>query len=130
MSFSDFLNSFNFTILKDDIRDFIVNIRSNLIIINLSSLMSISGLELSRRFYFEVVKPLLDTKFPNLQYDAALIGPGSEVLGFDDQISTDHHFGPRLFIFLSDEDFLNYRDEIKVFLYNNLPYEFLRYFWE
>ncbi len=43
----------------------------------------IPGLELSRLFYEEAVKPILDADFPDLRYDAALIGFGSEVLGFD-----------------------------------------------
>ncbi|MEX5713141.1 hypothetical protein AB1484_34110 [Parafrankia sp. FMc6] len=31
---------------------------------------------------------------------AALLGEGSEVLGFDDEISTDHDFGPRVQLFV------------------------------
>lgn len=34
---------------------------------------AIKGLELSRRFYEEVVKPILDGYYPNLDYAAALI---------------------------------------------------------
>ena len=43
----------------------------------------VSGLHLSRRFFQEVVRPLLANAFPNLRYAAGLLGPGSEVLGFD-----------------------------------------------
>lgn len=42
----------------------------------------VPGLELSRSFYEEVVRPLLDDAFPGLVHSAALLGPGSEVLGF------------------------------------------------
>ena len=52
----------------------------------------IPGLELSRRFYWEVVRPLLDAEFTGLPHAAALIGSGSEVLGYDDAQSTDHHW--------------------------------------
>jgi hypothetical protein len=60
------------------------------------------GLELARLFYAEQVRPLLDEKFAGLRHSAALIGPGSEVLGFDSPRSTDHDWGPRLQIFLAD----------------------------
>jgi Domain of unknown function (DUF4037) len=65
--------------------------------------MFIPGLELARLFYVEAVQPLLDAHVPGLPYSAALIGPGSEVLGFDTPRSTDHDWGPRLQLFLSDE---------------------------
>ena len=43
----------------------------------------IPGLRLAGEFYAEAVRPLLDREFPGLRYAAALLGPGSEVLGFD-----------------------------------------------
>lgn len=64
----------------------------------------VSGLDLSHRFFREIVRPLLSTAFPDLRYAAALLGPGSEVLGFDTEMSTDHDWGPRLFLFLREED--------------------------
>jgi hypothetical protein len=57
------------------------------------------GLELSRRFYFEAVRPVLGRRFPRLEHAAALVGRGSEVLGLDDDVSTDHAWGPRLQLF-------------------------------
>jgi hypothetical protein len=62
----------------------------------------IPGLELARLYYVEAVRPLLDTHVPGLRHTAALIGPGSEVLGFDTPRSTDHDWGPRLQLLLSD----------------------------
>ncbi len=64
----------------------------------------ISGLDLSRRFFRDVIHPLLAAAFPALRYAAALLGPGSEVLGFDTEMSIDHDWGPRLFLFLREED--------------------------
>lgn len=64
----------------------------------------VPGLELNRCFYRENVHPFLEASFPDLSYAAALIGPGSETLGFDTEMSMDHDWGPRLFIFLQEED--------------------------
>jgi hypothetical protein len=50
------------------------------------------------------VRPLLDEAFPGLAYAAALIGAGSEVPGFDTERSADHDWGPRLLLFLGDDD--------------------------
>ncbi|GIE48587.1 DUF4037 domain-containing protein [Actinoplanes nipponensis] len=55
-----------------------------------------SGIALSRRFYTQAVRPLLGGR----PHAAALLGAGSEVLGFDDDVSTDHDFGPRVQVFL------------------------------
>ena len=44
----------------------------------------------------------MDRRFPRIDHAAALIGSGSEVLGYDDAISTDHHWGPRVLLFLRD----------------------------
>src|ERR1041385_553211 len=63
----------------------------------------IPGLELSRLLYAEVVRPVLTSAYPGLRYSAGLIGPGSEVLGFDSARSTDHDWGPRLQVFLADD---------------------------
>lgn len=62
----------------------------------------IKGLDLSRQFYLEVVKPILEKHDHSLDYAVGLIGRGSEVLGFDDAMSTDHDWGPTVTIFLSD----------------------------
>jgi len=64
----------------------------------------VSGLRLAGEFYAAAVRPLLEAEFPGLGYAAALIGPGSEVLGFDTERSTDHDWGPRLLVFVDDED--------------------------
>ena len=64
----------------------------------------IAGLELNRLFYQEVVGPLIAAQFPDLAYSAALIGYGSDVLGYDTALSTDHEWGPRLWLFLDGGD--------------------------
>jgi hypothetical protein len=56
--------------------------------------------ELSHAFYDEAVRPLLRDR----PHGAALLGWGSDVLGYDTERSTDHGWGPRLLIFVDDED--------------------------
>jgi hypothetical protein len=85
------------------------------------------GLELARRFYFEAVRPVLDAEFPGLRHSAALIGYGSEVLGFDTELSTDHHWGPRAMIFLAEPGYHQHRDAIRECLRWKLPHHFLGY---
>jgi len=87
----------------------------------------ISGLELSETFYSQEVKPILQANYPQLRYTAALIGSGSEVLGFDDKMSTDHHWGPRVMLFLLGDDYQVLSDQIIDCLSLNLPYSFKGY---
>jgi len=82
----------------------------------------ISGLKLSRLFYHNAVEPILGREFPRLCYSAALIGWGSEVLSFDKPISRDHHWGPRVLLFLSEQDHQKLHRQIDVTLANNLPF--------
>jgi Domain of unknown function (DUF4037) len=85
------------------------------------------GLQLAGDFYLEIILPLLENAFPGLAHAAGLIDGGSEALGFDDEISMDHHWGPRLTLFLSEENHPRYAEQITRFLANNLPYEFKGY---
>jgi Domain of unknown function (DUF4037) len=87
----------------------------------------VPGSKLSRLFYEREVKPILDRTFPRLPHSAALIGWGSEVLGFDTRISRDHHWGPRVLLFLSEKDSPKLRDKISEALSAELPYEFMGY---
>ena len=87
----------------------------------------IPGLTLSEAFYHEAVRPILDTQFPGLAHAAALVGWGSDVLGYDDAQSTDHYWGPRCYIFLSERDRVAYVNEIGRALSENLPDTFRDY---
>lgn len=49
----------------------------------------VPGIELTTRFYHEAVAPLLREHFGELPHSAARIGHGSEVLGFDTELSVD-----------------------------------------
>lgn len=83
------------------------------------------GRELSARFYHEAVRPILDHHVPDLVHSAALIGPGSEVLGFDSPRSTDHNWGPRLDLFLSAADRTRHGTAVERVLAGALPFDFL-----
>jgi Domain of unknown function (DUF4037) len=87
----------------------------------------IPGLQLNRLFYREVVAPILASAFPDLRYSAALIGYGSDVLGFDSERSTDHEWGPRLVVFLAENDREALGGSIKEVLSTRLPAEFRGY---
>lgn len=81
------------------------------------------GLRLCQRFYHEAVGPLLSARFPALRHSAALLGYGSDVLGFDDEVSRDHMWGPRLYLFLDEPD-MPRAPEILRALSEGLPAEF------
>lgn len=82
------------------------------------------GLELSRRFYTEAVRPLLEDAAPDLPHSAARIGGGSEVLGYDTPRSTDHDWGPRLQLFLRPRDVTRHAGRIRHHLAEHLPKTF------
>src|SRR3989304_260211 len=81
----------------------------------------VPGLVLAEGFFREMVRPILEARFPDLQYSAALLGHGSEVLKFDTEMSTDHHWGPRVMLFLTPLDFESKRDAIRAILSEKLP---------
>jgi hypothetical protein len=85
------------------------------------------GLKLAEAFYWEAVRPVLEAAFPGLPHAAALIGPGSEVLGYDDAMSTDHHFGPRVMLFLRPADHPRVAGALVAVLAQRLPHTFHGY---
>ncbi len=70
------------------------------------------GIDLSRRFYEDLVRPWLRAAYPDVRHAAALIGYGSEVLGFDDEMSRDHNWGPRVWLFVGESEFAARADAI------------------
>jgi hypothetical protein len=81
----------------------------------------VPGLELCRRYYEELVRPILDREFPGLAHSAALLGRGSEVLGFDDEMSTDHDWKARVLLFLGEEHLLQVGASVADCLRRDLP---------
>jgi hypothetical protein len=84
----------------------------------------IPGQELSRLFYRNTVRPILDATFPGLRHSAALLGRGSDVLGFDDEMSTDHDWTPRVLLFLGADDRARLGDAVREALSDLVPRRF------
>ena len=82
----------------------------------------VKGLDLSQTLYKEAVRPILEAEYSGLPHSAALLGPGSEVLGYDTAQSMDHDWGPRLMLFLSQADHLELGEEIHDLLRAELPH--------
>jgi hypothetical protein len=62
----------------------------------------IPGLELGRMLFQEAARGIIERVVPADGYAAALLGAGSDVLGFDAERSMDHDWGPRFQVFLPD----------------------------
>ncbi len=82
-----------------------------------------TGIKLSELFYHEAVKPILTDKFSYLTYSAARLDGGSDVLGFDNPQSTDHGWGPRLTLYISEDDYRQHHERIQTTLAQALPLE-------
>ena len=87
----------------------------------------IPGIQLNKHFYHEAVRPILESGFPGLAHSAALIGYGSDVLGFDTPMSTDHNWGPRLQLFLALDDLERHGNAVDEALRRQLPLSFRGY---
>jgi hypothetical protein len=62
-----------------------------------------TGNEISRAYYLEVVRPILEARWPGLPHTAGRLGAGSDVLGLDDATSRDHDWGLRLSLLVADD---------------------------
>jgi hypothetical protein len=88
------------------------------------------GLELSRQFYETYGKEMLEGSFSDYLpfISVGLVGAGSEVLGFDDEVSTDHDFKPAFCIFIPGEDVIDRKTAFQLErAYAKLPDEFMGY---
>ena len=79
------------------------------------------GMELSRAYFEEYGRALLD-QLPQYkeQLAAGLVGEGSECLGFDDEFSQDHDFGPGFCIWMPEALYPQAGDRIQQ-AYDSLP---------
>ncbi len=87
-----------------------------------------NGLELSKAFFEEYGRPMLEKEFPELlpHLAAGLTGSGSECFGFDDEVSRDHDFEPGFCLFLPDEETVDRRSAFLLErAYARLPKEYM-----
>lgn len=83
------------------------------------------GLPLCRAYYEEVGKPMIDAQFAAVKDRIAvgLVGDGSECLGFDDEISRDHDWGPSFCVWLTNDDYATFGQDLQK-AYDALPKTF------
>lgn len=86
----------------------------------------IPGVQLSCCFHENYIEPRLSSCMPALSFASALIGPGSEVIGFDTPMSRDHDWGPRVLIFIREVD-ISQQEAIVAALRHEVPVSFLGY---
>ena len=89
-------------------------------------LENIKGLELSKRYFYDLVLPEFEKNLNDILPLCAfgLVGEGSECYGYDDKISQDHDFGPSVCIWLRKDDYLKHKDKINEVL-KKLPKTYL-----
>jgi hypothetical protein len=83
--------------------------------------VDISGVDLARSYYQDVVAPLLAARWPGLPHAGARLGGGSDVLGVDDAMSRDHDWGLRLTLLVDR----SYVQRVVEYLEGALPRTFL-----
>ena len=69
--------------------------------------MKLSGMEIARLYYESYGRSMLEEKYSDYadRIAVGLVGEGSECLGFDDETSWDHDFGPGFCMWLTRDDY-------------------------
>ena len=86
-----------------------------------------NGLTLSEKYFEQWGMPMLKEQFPEVLpcLAAGMCGSGSQCLGYDDEVSEDHDFGPGFILFLPGEDVVDRRTAFLMErAYSRLPKEF------
>lgn len=87
-----------------------------------------TGLEICHAYYETYGIPMIQKYFPEYEKRIAvgLVGPGSDCLGFDDEISRDHDWGPGFCLFVTADTYEKIGAELQRH-YDELPKEFMGY---
>ena len=80
------------------------------------------GMALAKAYWQELVKPMIDERYASVKHRiaAGLVGHGSECYGFDDALSRDHDFGPRVCLWLTADDYAEFGERLQAD-YDALP---------
>ena len=70
---------------------------------------------------------MLEAHAPDMRYSVAVLASGSDVLGFDTEMSMDHDWGPRVMLFLKQEDFETRPQAIRALAMKHLPLTYRGY---
>ena len=84
------------------------------------------GLQLAEKYYEAYGRAMIDEQFADIadQIAVGLVGQGSECLGFDDEISMDHDYGPSFCIWLPKDVYVQYGAQMQA-AYEALPQDFM-----
>lgn len=87
---------------------------------------TVTGIELSRKFYEQYGAKMIQEKFPEYENKIAvgLVGEGSERFGFDDEYSKDHDFGPGFCMWVTKSTYEEIGEKLQE-EYEKLPEEFM-----
>ena len=84
------------------------------------------GIEISKEFYNQYGKPMLENDFSSVldRIAVGLAGEGSECFGYDDLVSRDHDFDPGFCLWITKEDEKEFGFKLER-AYSKLPKEFM-----
>lgn len=85
--------------------------------------MADSIVDISRSFFNQIVKPILERQFPEETAQTAfgVFGYGSEALRLDDELSRDHHWGLRIDALMPSDIFEHKRQAMMDAISRDLP---------
>jgi len=88
--------------------------------------MASTIIDVSRRFFEGVVRPLIERHFPeeSRQMACGVFGYGSECFGMDDEVSRDHHWGLRVDILMPEDVFRRLSEKFLERIEEGLPETF------
>jgi len=94
----------------------------------LDGIKRISGARLCREYYEQYGAPMIAEKFQDYESKIAVghVGEGSDCFGFDDELSTDHDFGPGFSMWVSKDTYDEIGEELQK-AYMALPDEYKGY---